>query len=252
MPTVPKGSLVLISGPSGYLGARTSPLSHPRAPPTSPLPHLLLARYDDGPHVRFASHADCAFQLLKHGFRVRGTVRSKEKGEYLKQLFQGEGEFDYVIVEDVEAVSLVLFPVLTFLRDSHFADLGSRARSTRRSRASMRSCTPYVPLSPARSPRTIKHTTTHPPVRAGLPVPLQRAGPVQGPDQPGRRGDAERAQVGQEGTERQARRHHRQFRVHRRAEGPGDVCLYGEGLERVQPEAGECSPPVGGSLIWGQ
>ncbi|BGP57958.1 hypothetical protein JCM8202_002143 [Rhodotorula sphaerocarpa] len=67
MPTVPKGSLVLISGPSGYLGAH------------------------------------CAFQLLEHGFRVRGTVRSKEKGEYLKQLFQGEGEFDYVIVEDVEA-----------------------------------------------------------------------------------------------------------------------------------------------------
>lgn len=115
MPTVPKGSLVLISGPSGYLGARTSPLSHPRAPPTSPLPHLLLARYVTMMVLTFlfASHADCAFQLLKHGFCVRGTVRSKEKGEYLKQLFQGEGEFDYVIVEDVEAVSLIpSFPCL--------------------------------------------------------------------------------------------------------------------------------------------
>ncbi|KAG0661671.1 methylglyoxal reductase (NADPH-dependent) gre2 [Rhodotorula mucilaginosa] len=71
MPTVPKGSLVLISGPSGFLGAH------------------------------------CAQQLLEHGFRVRGTVRSQDKGQYLADLFKkqgyGEDKFEFVIVEDVEA-----------------------------------------------------------------------------------------------------------------------------------------------------
>jgi nucleoside-diphosphate-sugar epimerase len=41
--------------------------------------------------------------LIGKGFDVRGTVRSKAKGEYLKNLF-GE-KFEYVIVEDVEKVS---------------------------------------------------------------------------------------------------------------------------------------------------
>ncbi|POY72851.1 hypothetical protein BMF94_4106 [Rhodotorula taiwanensis] len=69
MPVIEKGSLVLISGPSGYLGAH------------------------------------CAEELLKHGFRVRGTVRSQDKGEYLVDLFEkyGRDKFEYVIVEDVEA-----------------------------------------------------------------------------------------------------------------------------------------------------
>lgn len=38
-------------------------------------------------------------------YRVRGTVRSAEKGEYLKKLFDGVGEFEYVIVEDIAKVS---------------------------------------------------------------------------------------------------------------------------------------------------
>ena len=40
-----------------------------------------------------------------NGYRVRGTVRSTEKGEYLKKLFDGVGEFEYVIVEDIAKVS---------------------------------------------------------------------------------------------------------------------------------------------------
>ncbi|SGY11946.1 BQ5605_C011g06333 [Microbotryum silenes-dioicae] len=44
-------------------------------------------------------------QLLQRGFRVRGTVRSQAKGEYLKKLYEKDGkadQFDFVIVEDVE------------------------------------------------------------------------------------------------------------------------------------------------------
>ncbi|SCZ94692.1 BZ3500_MvSof-1268-A1-R1_Chr12-3g04049 [Microbotryum saponariae] len=44
-------------------------------------------------------------QLLQRGFRVRGTVRSQAKGEYLKKLYEKDGKadrFDFVIVEDVE------------------------------------------------------------------------------------------------------------------------------------------------------
>lgn len=40
-------------------------------------------------------------ELLDRGYTVRGTVRSKEKGEWLKNKFNG-GKFDYVIVEDLE------------------------------------------------------------------------------------------------------------------------------------------------------
>jgi hypothetical protein len=43
--------------------------------------------------------------LLMNDYRVRGTVRSAEKGEYLKKLFDGVGEFEYVIVEDIAKVS---------------------------------------------------------------------------------------------------------------------------------------------------
>jgi len=39
-------------------------------------------------------------------YRVRGTVRSKDKGEYLKKLYEGVGEFEYVIVEDIAEVSV--------------------------------------------------------------------------------------------------------------------------------------------------
>jgi nucleoside-diphosphate-sugar epimerase len=43
-------------------------------------------------------------QLLQRGFKVRGTVRSAAKGQFLVDLYAKEGltEFEYVIVEDVE------------------------------------------------------------------------------------------------------------------------------------------------------
>ena len=41
---------------------------------------------------------------------MRGTVRSQDKGQYLADLFKkqgyGEDKFEFVIVEDVEAVRL--------------------------------------------------------------------------------------------------------------------------------------------------
>ncbi|KAH9824937.1 hypothetical protein DFH28DRAFT_1047065 [Melampsora americana] len=41
--------------------------------------------------------------LLEAGFKVRGTVRSKEKGEYLSKVFERYGErWAYAIVEDIE------------------------------------------------------------------------------------------------------------------------------------------------------
>ncbi|EPQ27590.1 uncharacterized protein PFL1_04728 [Pseudozyma flocculosa PF-1] len=45
----------------------------------------------------------CCHQLLERGHRVRGTVRSQEKGEYLAALFQRFGDkFSFVIAEDLE------------------------------------------------------------------------------------------------------------------------------------------------------
>ncbi|KAM0748085.1 NAD(P)-binding protein [Meredithblackwellia eburnea MCA 4105] len=44
-------------------------------------------------------------QLLERGYKVRGTVRSKEKGEYLDNLYKKLGiadKWEWVIVEDVE------------------------------------------------------------------------------------------------------------------------------------------------------
>jgi nucleoside-diphosphate-sugar epimerase len=43
--------------------------------------------------------------LLEAGFSVVGTVRSENKGEYLKKTFEKYGgKFEYVIVEDIEKV----------------------------------------------------------------------------------------------------------------------------------------------------
>ncbi|KAI0260559.1 NAD-P-binding protein [Gloeopeniophorella convolvens] len=39
--------------------------------------------------------------LLEAGYAVRGTVRSASKGEHLKALFGGKGDFEIVIVEDM-------------------------------------------------------------------------------------------------------------------------------------------------------
>ncbi|GFZ52209.1 hypothetical protein JCM24511_09982 [Saitozyma sp. JCM 24511] len=67
MPAVAAGSLVLVTGASGFIAA-----------------HTVQA-------------------LLDAGFPVRGSVRSADKGEYLKELFRGKSAtFDYVIVNDIE------------------------------------------------------------------------------------------------------------------------------------------------------
>ncbi|KAN0064118.1 hypothetical protein ACQY0O_003285 [Thecaphora frezii] len=45
----------------------------------------------------------CVHQLLERGHRVRGTVRSQVKGEYLRTLFKRHGDrFSFVIAEDLE------------------------------------------------------------------------------------------------------------------------------------------------------
>ncbi|GAA6018331.1 hypothetical protein JCM10207_000808 [Rhodosporidiobolus poonsookiae] len=66
MPAVAQDSLVLLTGASGFLAA----------------------------HI--------GQQALQRGFRVRGTVRSTEKGEYLTKLFKDDPKWSYVVVEDVE------------------------------------------------------------------------------------------------------------------------------------------------------
>ncbi|WWD19047.1 hypothetical protein CI109_103505 [Kwoniella shandongensis] len=66
MPAIAPGSLVLVTGASGYI----------------------------------AAHAVEAF--LDAGFPVRGTVRSKGKGEYLVNLFKDKkAKFEYAIVKDI-------------------------------------------------------------------------------------------------------------------------------------------------------
>ncbi|WWD19049.1 hypothetical protein CI109_103507 [Kwoniella shandongensis] len=67
MPAITKGAYVLLTGPSGFIASHT------------------------------------AKEFLKEGFRVRGTVRSEEKGKYLKDLYAKDGlnDFDYVIVKDI-------------------------------------------------------------------------------------------------------------------------------------------------------
>jgi nucleoside-diphosphate-sugar epimerase len=43
--------------------------------------------------------------LLERGFRVRGTVRSTSKGDYLVNLFKAHADrFEYVVVEDIALV----------------------------------------------------------------------------------------------------------------------------------------------------
>jgi len=66
MPTVSENSHVLLTGASGFLAA----------------------------HI--------AQQLIDRGFKVRGTVRSNEKGEYLTKLLKDSPKWEFVIVEDVE------------------------------------------------------------------------------------------------------------------------------------------------------
>ncbi|GMK53594.1 hypothetical protein CspeluHIS016_0101800 [Cutaneotrichosporon spelunceum] len=66
MPAIPPGSLVLVTGASGFIAVHTIKT------------------------------------LLDSGYAVRGTVRSQAKGDYLADLFKAsKAPFEYVIVEDI-------------------------------------------------------------------------------------------------------------------------------------------------------
>lgn len=80
-----------------------------------------------------------------NGYRVRGTVRSEDKGEYLKKLYDGVGEFEYVIVEDIAEVSKRgrgCGRLGTSIDGCLVDDPGSPVHSTRPSRGSMESVSP--------------------------------------------------------------------------------------------------------------
>ena len=71
MPSVDKGSKVLVSGANGYIA-------------------MWIIRI-----------------LLERGFTVRGTVRNEAKGEFLIEYFKSLGygdKFEVVVVDDIEKV----------------------------------------------------------------------------------------------------------------------------------------------------
>lgn len=81
--------------------------------------------------------------FLDAGYPVRGTVRSKEKGEYLANLFKdSKVPFEYVIVEDIAKVSTTV--QWNSWTTSSEAD-ASLALSMKLSRALMRLLTPPLP-----------------------------------------------------------------------------------------------------------
>jgi uncharacterized protein YbjT (DUF2867 family) len=68
MPALPPSSLILVTGASGFIAT-----------------HLVTT-------------------LLSRGYKVRGTVRSQDKGKYLDKLFEGvgdKGQWEWVVVEDI-------------------------------------------------------------------------------------------------------------------------------------------------------
>ena len=74
MPTVDKGSKVLVSGANGYIG-------------------MWIVR-----------------TLLERGFAVRGTVRTEDKGKFMIEYFKSLGygdKFEVVIVDDITKVGVI-------------------------------------------------------------------------------------------------------------------------------------------------
>lgn len=83
MPAISKGDTVLVTGASGFIAVYVAT-------------------------CRTTSDADIPSQvvkdLLESGYKVKGTVRSDAKGQYLKDLFKGQ-PFEYVLVDDITKVS---------------------------------------------------------------------------------------------------------------------------------------------------
>ena len=89
MPSVKKGSKVLVSGANGYIA-------------------MWIVR-----------------TLLERGFTVRGTVRTEDKGKYLIEYFKSLGygdKFEVVVVDDFVKVIDVFWPYfnLTLIKEGAF------------------------------------------------------------------------------------------------------------------------------------
>jgi hypothetical protein len=94
-------------------------------------PHIVVSSRL-GEHLDRAdepSHTALAF--LNAGYRVRGTVRSEAKGEYLAKLFADKGEsgFDYVLVDDITKVRRVRIPHATAGPMEHVTPIGLLLRT---------------------------------------------------------------------------------------------------------------------------
>jgi nucleoside-diphosphate-sugar epimerase len=102
MPAIEQGSLVLVTGASGFIGA------------SSPFQCTSIANSEFHYLSPSGTASHLCSTLLINGYKVRGTVRSADKGEYLKRLFEGVGEFEYVIVEDIADVRVPSLPPYSF------------------------------------------------------------------------------------------------------------------------------------------
>ena len=80
MPAISKGSKILVSGANGYIA-------------------MWVVR-----------------TLLEHGYLVRGTVRTLEKGQFMTDYFQKLGfgtSFEFVVIEDIIKVRADFFRFYT-------------------------------------------------------------------------------------------------------------------------------------------
>lgn len=92
--------------------------------------------------------------LLQSGYKVRGTVRSEAKGEYLKDLFKGQ-PFEYALVDDITKVSDKPFREMFHECDEADSRMGSL---TNRSKVSMLWL--ILPRHSISTLRTLKNSST--------------------------------------------------------------------------------------------
>jgi hypothetical protein len=103
----------IIPSPSAttHLVQTTTPClpSPPTRSSSSPVPTVCDYTHHDLTCIRLGHSPGfiaihCVRLLLEGGYRVRATVRSLDKGEYIAELLgkRYSGKFDYVVVEDLE------------------------------------------------------------------------------------------------------------------------------------------------------